>query len=1185
LNPGYSGSLTVGQIVPMRDSNSRSIELSTPAPGTAQTATFNLNDVGFAGTATIIAAITVNQQPWKTKSLSNYTIKIIGTGLNTVKGNKDTLSVSDLYDVAGIYNTGTTNPTSVTVDPITGELTWGSVSYTDVKSNYEIDDGQRAELYDHASLRLIGSAPGASDYILVVYRNFAHSGTGFFSVDSYSSLSYTDIPVFTDPATGEITPLRDVIDFRPRRVDGSTALIGGQVPDPTNTFDTSFSYYLGRFDKIVATSDRSFVVTRGVPALNPLVPVDVANGMTIYVLAIPPYTSDVRDIQIKYIDNRRYTMRDIGRLDKRIRNLEYYTQLSLLEKQAKDTSIPDATNQEKFKNGFVTDPFTSQDIFVANASAWSQRRWGWWQAWFNGSESWSSGAQNYNQNSIAWPAHSDFNCAIDPLNQELRAPFIVDYYEFNTGELVNTVRAGDIVSLNYTEQTVINQPLASSFINVNPFNVIRFLGNIRLEPSFDQWVETESLPAINQVVDVRLPDASAITVFESTGVFHAGLIRTVTDSTTTIETTELSRSTGSLGTNVVDLQVVPFIRAKTIIGVSKSFKPNTQLYSFLENVLVSQFIKPLTLIEVQNHVGRLFTGDIGNYEDLTFRTGSATGSVTGTAKTALYSQPTTLDNTKRLLSVYSETGTFTVGQYVVGTSGNFGIITKVTTYSLGDDLVPDEYGDVGFQFNLPGNTFRTGERTLRLIDNLDNDTQTQSSIGEAKYTASGIIQSKQETILTTRLVQDRQVTRQTGYYYDPLAQSFVIEDIAYPVGFHVSSVDLYFKTKSNTVPLTVQIRRTVNGYPKSISDIPFAEVIVSPENIVVSELGNVATNVRFPNPIHLSPGEYALVILANTQEYTVFFAEIGQTVFKGTSIIDKQPYIGSFFISQNASTWESDSNKDLKFKLNRAQFVSSGTAEFEIEDPESIKDYQTLFTNIGTANPTGTKIVWQAKSYNADDTWNDGDWAEIDINQDVNYANLRRLASKDGITGGELGNAVTPSLRIRAVLSTENPIVSPLIDASSLSIIAAVNTINNDSTGEDGKFGGNALARYITKPINLADGFDASNICVTVDVNKPAGTNIKVYFKTLPAEATTPIDDENWQEMVLERAVSNSSNNYDYKEHRYFPTGAFEDGIPVDDGSIIEPRVNSFQIKIVLLSITEATTPKLKDLRIIALDN
>ena len=33
-------------------------------------------------------------------------------------------------------------------------------------------------------------------------------------------------------------------------------------------------------------------------------------------------------------DNRRYTMRDIGRIQRRVENIEYYTQLSLLESDA-----------------------------------------------------------------------------------------------------------------------------------------------------------------------------------------------------------------------------------------------------------------------------------------------------------------------------------------------------------------------------------------------------------------------------------------------------------------------------------------------------------------------------------------------------------------------------------------------------------------------------------------------------------------------------------------------------------------------------------------------------------------------------------------------------------------------------------------------------------------------------------
>ena len=67
-------------------------------------------------------------------------------------------------------------------------------------------------------------------------------------------------------------------------------------------------------------------------------------------------------IEIKAIDNRRYTMRDIGGLHKRLENVEYYTQLNLLEQDAKSLQIQDADGFDRFKNGFIVDNFTGHGI-------------------------------------------------------------------------------------------------------------------------------------------------------------------------------------------------------------------------------------------------------------------------------------------------------------------------------------------------------------------------------------------------------------------------------------------------------------------------------------------------------------------------------------------------------------------------------------------------------------------------------------------------------------------------------------------------------------------------------------------------------------------------------------------------------------------------------------------------------
>ena len=49
-------------------------------------------------------------------------------------------------------------------------------------------------------------------------------------------------------------------------------------------------------------------------------------------------------------------------LEKRIENVEYYTQLSLLETQAQSLQIQDANGFDRFKNGFVVDNFTGHNV-------------------------------------------------------------------------------------------------------------------------------------------------------------------------------------------------------------------------------------------------------------------------------------------------------------------------------------------------------------------------------------------------------------------------------------------------------------------------------------------------------------------------------------------------------------------------------------------------------------------------------------------------------------------------------------------------------------------------------------------------------------------------------------------------------------------------------------------------------
>ena len=55
-------------------------------------------------------------------------------------------------------------------------------------------------------------------------------------------------------------------------------------------------------------------------------------------------------------------MRDIGNLEQRLNNLEYYTALTLLDLDIKGTDFIDANGLSRFKSGFITDPFTGHEV-------------------------------------------------------------------------------------------------------------------------------------------------------------------------------------------------------------------------------------------------------------------------------------------------------------------------------------------------------------------------------------------------------------------------------------------------------------------------------------------------------------------------------------------------------------------------------------------------------------------------------------------------------------------------------------------------------------------------------------------------------------------------------------------------------------------------------------------------------
>ena len=158
--------------------------------------------------------------------------------------------------------------------------------------------------------------------------------------------------------------------------------------------------------------------------------------MGLFDLKLKPYVFSTSDVVPTLIDNKRYTMRDIGKLDKRVKNLEYYTALSLLEQQAANTQLFDASNFSRTKNGFLVDGFRGHNVGDAS--------------------------------------HPDYACSIDKAAGTLRPKF--DSRNINlvrkAADSGTVVKNASLMTLPHTTAAYITQPYSSVAVNVNPYNVI-----------------------------------------------------------------------------------------------------------------------------------------------------------------------------------------------------------------------------------------------------------------------------------------------------------------------------------------------------------------------------------------------------------------------------------------------------------------------------------------------------------------------------------------------------------------------------------------------------------------------------------------------------------------------------------------------------------------------------------------
>ena len=820
-------------------------------------------------------------------------------------------------------------------------------NFVDRTNNYVLDKGHKAQYCDFSKIVRKAKVGVPSKKLLVIFDQYqvASGNSGdFYSVNSYTKERYSnDIPLIDgNRAT-------DIIDLRPRvkpinNVPGeghevSPFSFGARefvstnpyVVTPNESSILGYSYYLPRIDKLVINQYQEVKLVKGEPAEEPAPPTEEGNSMEIAEISLPAYLFDtVRSPNIKMFDNKRFTMRDIGALEKRIENLELTTTLSALEISAQSLQVRDADGLDRFKTGLVVNDFSSRNF-------------------------------------IDFTPETGSRCDVDIINTELVSA--TDFWSINPELAVNPSididaadlnsnlqlldtnckKTGDLITLNYTEVDWLTQPQATEAENVNPFNVIVFMGGIILDPPSDNWTRTlytnnkrtESSGA--KWAEVVNEEAIGPIREEDKGTKNIGsirdpdynhyrrrirIVRRITEQSQEIRRTFQNVLQGPshefdyVESIKVTSETDPYMRSRNVFFNANGLRPNTKHFHYLDNGVPDIFPK---LVEIN-----MVSGTFSVFEDVNIEldgtqiafariqkpnhkfgdtsrpdVGAGLGNpsvlveeytvdpfdTSRPAPSDTYSATSKLLNfdTISLANLEKYFGYIVKGAKIVGKSS--GAVATVSSV----ELFSDNWGDIlgAFFFRDPNKTpkpptlFATGTKTFRITSAPEGTipipgASDHASDAQGIFTGTGTIQTQNTTSVQVRnppppsgTRPSETITRTNTIWKEELGKKFLAphrDPLAQSftvdeTGAFLTSFDVFFKSKDERAKLFVELREVELGIPTRYLVQDYAQIAVNPKNINVSDDASVATTLNFPSPIYLEPEkEYALVFLAPSSD-------------------------------------------------------------------------------------------------------------------------------------------------------------------------------------------------------------------------------------------------------------------------------------------------------------------------------
>lgn len=800
-----------------------------------------------------------------TKELETIYVRVDADTHSDLASGAFSLDVPDALEIVDIWKGANTTFT---------EADAGSISsIVSVKNQYVLYPNQKDGYYDYSYIKKKSSASFTSgDTLLIkanIFKKAAASTTGYWAVNSYpvddstspavDTIKTEEIPIY-ESDNGTKYNLRDTLDFRPyptgvtyNTTDATASVVNDTIetlsdgigfgvaevyyPAPNENFEGNYDYYVGRIDKIFIDELGSIEVIQGAYSDTPQPPSDPEKGMVIAEVNVTPFPSlpasvanrtnhPEYSINFSKPNNRRYTMKDISKIDKRLKNLEYYTVLNALESNAEDYVVQDKDGLNRFKNGIFVENF--KNLLNANVND---------------------------------PA---FSASVSRTQKEM-SPRIHQYYlDLEVDSVNGLTQHEDVITLPYSTSSMIEQPFATRTKSCTT-DFYRWTGTMRIFPEYDGGSDTTVAP------DIQLPDTGLVDAFSDftealgelamfqdqveqlssvTQVIGAGAgfqqnqTTNVTQTTTQVmDVTDAGDpAVQAIGDFVTDVSFKPYLRSQDVEIEIFGMMPNKRVYFYFDEE------------DVNDHIA---TSQLLTDDQITAN--EATNDQTRLVRTSDFSAANVIraDENGVVRAIFRIPGeTFYVGDRKLE-------VMSQNAYNERDNAVTYAVRVYrGFNFSSTVASLTAAPRQP-IFNFATNQTQETTVTLGARFAIP---------------------PRRRGGGCDPIAQTFYVEsEFSSDTVVQISSVDVYFSAKSSVGNgVSVQIYETLNGYPSSLM-VPYAAKRKESSDVNISDgtgTSLTATTFTFPNLVTLNTNkEYALVVHpdGSDPDYRIWTAKTGES--------------------------------------------------------------------------------------------------------------------------------------------------------------------------------------------------------------------------------------------------------------------------------------------------------------------